>query len=258
MRLAQTAPPQHLPCKVCTSPSGLYGVVDFSKTCGIRNDIRPLLSGHPVYYRRCGTCGFLFTDAFDGWELGEFLEFIYNDQYAVIDPDYHTIRPTNSAAMLMNLFGTQRTSLSILDYGCGNGKTVEILRTGGFTACEGFDPFTPAFAKKPSRTFNVILSVETLEHVVDQNEFVRDIDSLAAEASLILFTTLLQPVNFDEIGLGWWYVAPRNGHISMHSRLSLRRLWNDRGYTVVSHNENLHVAFRKIPEFATSIIKVTG
>ena len=209
----------------------------------------------PVYYRRCGRCGFLFTEAFDDWTTEEFSEHIYNEEYLLIDFEYRFDRPAANAARLIELFGKQCKTLSLLDYGCGNGVMIDQLRKAGFADCEGYDPISPDFSRKPDRRFNIIASIETLEHVPNPAKFVEDVDTFSDDRSIILFTTLVQPKNFDEIGLNWWYVAPRSGHISLHSKTSLTRLWNDRGFTVMSNGDNFHIAFRTIPDFAKHLIR---
>ncbi len=56
--------------------------------------------------------------------------------------------------------------------------------------------------------------------------------------------------DFAAWGLGWWYVGPRDGHISIFSRKSLIAAWRRFGFTLGSFNDNFHVAFRKLPNFA--------
>ena len=76
-----------------------------------------------------------------------------------------------------------------------------------------------------------------------------------AEPGLVLFSTLLQPPDLDKLGLDWWYVGPRNGHVSLFSRNALVLAWRDHGCQTASFNDNLHVAFRTMPEFAKHLIK---
>src|SRR2546423_14681900 len=82
------------PCKVCGEPSPLLGVVDFNKHCLVasRPDLLPL-SGVPVYYHRCPSCHFIFTTAFDSFTPDDFRRHVYNEQYALIDPEYAEERP---------------------------------------------------------------------------------------------------------------------------------------------------------------------
>ena len=81
-----------VPCKICGGSAALYGVVDFNKSCEEARGHRLQLSGVPIYYRRCVTCSFLFTDAFDDWSNDEFKAHIYNDSYHTVDPDYGITR----------------------------------------------------------------------------------------------------------------------------------------------------------------------
>ena len=69
-------------CKVCGVAAPLLGVVDFHKQCLKNNShaLRP--AGIPIYYRQCQSCGFTFTDAFDGWSHDEFASRIYNAEQA--------------------------------------------------------------------------------------------------------------------------------------------------------------------------------
>jgi methyltransferase family protein len=55
--------------------------------------------------------------------------------------------------------------------------------------------------------------------------------------------------------MSWWYVAPRNGHISLYSRRSLALMWNALGFTFVSFNDDMHAAWRTVPHFAAHLVK---
>src|SRR4051812_14822344 len=150
-------------CKICGGSSPLYGVVDFHKSCLELQGQSLELSGTPVYYRRCRDCGFLFTTAFDDWSSEAFLKHIYNSKYVLVDPDYVEARPVNNAKVVAQMFHASRESLSILDYGGGNGLLGRTLATEGF--CAGtYDPFTE-FAARPRRRFDLITCFEVMEHV---------------------------------------------------------------------------------------------
>ena len=87
-------------------------------------------------------------------------------------------------------------------------------------------------------------SFETLEHVPDPIGSVADILEYSAEPGLVFFSTLVQPADFDQQRLNWWYVGPRNGHISLFSKQALAIVWRRFGYKVASLNDNIHFAFR--------------
>ena len=61
---------------------------------------------------------------------------------------------------------------------------------------------------------------------------------------------MLQPADIDRQGLSWWYAGPRNGHVSLFSRESLVALIEPFGFGIASFNDDLHVLYREIPDFA--------
>jgi SAM-dependent methyltransferase len=240
---------QMLPCKICAAAAALYGVVDFNKSCGELRGLRLPLSGVPVYYRRCGACGFLFSDAFDAWNEEEFKTHIYNDGYHSVDPDYRSARPSANAALVTSLWDAQRATTRVLDFGGGNDVFCAALRASGFPAAVTFDPMVPEYARRPAEKFDLVTCFETLEHLPDPAAGIAQIIECVAEPGLILYSTLVLPENFDKYGLGWWYVGPRNGHISIFTRQALTALWNRHGYKTVSFNNDTHLAFRTLPSF---------
>ena len=235
-------------CKVCGDASTLFGVVDFHKSCEEARGRRLALSGCPVYYRRCGQCGFVFTDAFDGWSQEEFQQRIYNADYVLVDPDFVEARPAGNARLVAESFAGARTMMRILDYGGGAGLLAERLRSEDFDAAT-YDPFSQ-FNTLPDERFDLITCFEVMEHVPWPRAAVGTIAGLLKEEGAILFSTLVQPETFVREGLGWWYAAPRNGHISLYSTAALALLFKPLGMRVVSFNAALHMAYRQVPTFA--------
>jgi len=240
-------------CKICQGPSPLFGVIDFHKSCIEAQGRRLALSGYPVYYRRCSVCLFTFTNAFDAWTHADFHEQIYNDDYIVVDPDFVELRPTGNAKALAETFQASRASIDILDYGGGSGLTAKLLRRDGFSAVT-YDPFSE-FDVMPAERFDLISCFEVMEHVPSPKDTVATMVSLLKGSGAILFSTLVQPAEFDGIGLNWWYAGPRNGHVSLYSALSLARLFEPHGMHVSSFSEGVHIAYREIPSFASHILK---
>ena len=244
-----------LPCKICGGVSALYGVVDFSKSCEEAKGIRLPLSGVPVYYRRCTNCDFVFTDAFDGWSDQQFKAHIYNDGYAAVDPDYRTVRPGANATMVKQLWGPYKAQTGVLDYGGGNDAFCALLRADGFPAAVTYDPMVPAYAQRPEGKFQLVTCFETLEHVPDPIGGIARLLDCVAEPGLVHISTYAQPADFGQIGVNWWYVAPRNGHVSIFSRKALAIAFGRHGYKTVSLSDNLHFAFRTLPSFADHLGK---
>lgn len=242
------------PCKICGSASPLYGVVDFNHSCKTPHGKRFPLLGVPIYYRRCPACGFMFSDCFDDWTEHEFKQHIYDDLYVAVDPDYIETRPKATARLVEQLFRKDKSRLRLLDYGGGNGVCCQELRVSGFLSADTYDPFTPAYASRPEGTFDVVLCVETLEHLPRPMAEIESIIEYVSDSGVVLFTTLVQPTDLEKEGMNWWYIGPRNGHISLFSQKSLVSAWQRFGFKVVSFNDNLHLAFRKIPDFARHLV----
>ena len=137
----------------------------------------------------------------------------------------------------------------------GNDAFCAQLRAAGFPVAVTYDPFVPEFATPPPGKFDLITCFETLEHMPDPLGGIGDIVAHLDEPGLVLFSTMLQPADFDQLGMGWWYVGPRNGHISMFSRGALAKAWGRHGYRTGSFDDNMHVAFRTLPDFARHLAK---
>jgi SAM-dependent methyltransferase len=232
------------PCKICGGAAPLYGVVDFHKGYD-----RLPLAGIPIYYRRCTACDFLFTDAFDDWSEEEFKTHIYNDEYLELDTDYNQARPHANADAVARLWGAHKTQTRLLDFGGGNGRFCERLRASGFPVAVTYDPIVPAHARRPEGKFDLVTCFETLEHVPDPVSTVGRIIESVADPGLILYSTVVQPADFNAQGLAWWYVGPRNNHISLYSKRALAALWGRCGYKTFSYDDNVHLAFRNLPPF---------
>jgi hypothetical protein len=236
------------PCKVCQTIASLFGVADFHRACA-DNRAAPLpLSGIPIYFYRCPSCGLLFTTACDAFSVRDFLELIYNDQYLLIDPEYKEQRPQRIAQFIDSCFGRSKT-ISILDYGGGNGELARALKRIGFTSLAVYDPFVPEFSLPPAGTYDLILSIEVMEHAAAPLELVRDIARFAGPTTVVLFSTLLQPPDILKLGMNWWYIGPRNGHLTLHTQKSLEALGAQLGWQLASFDGGLHLYYRQIPEW---------
>jgi Methyltransferase domain len=236
-----------LACKICDTATLLYGVVDFHKSCEELRGFRLPLAGVPIYYRRCGACGFLFTDAFDDWSEQQFKTHIYNDDYHAVDPDYQTARPSANAGIVATTWAAHKTDMRVLDFGGGNDVFCAALRANGFPTAITYDPMVPEHASRPEGKFDLITCFETLEHLPDPIAGIARIIEYAAEPGAIFYSTLTQPEDFDQRGLSWWYVGPRNGHISIFTKQALAAAWGRHGYKTAALNDGIHLAFRTLP-----------
>jgi 2-polyprenyl-6-hydroxyphenyl methylase/3-demethylubiquinone-9 3-methyltransferase len=250
--------PEPGPCKLCGGVSRLFGVTDFNRNCEeVRGRFLPL-SGIAVYYRRCEACGLVYSEAFDDWAPEDFETHIYNAAYGEVDGDYEAIRPANTAKMVVGAFSASAGDLAVLDYGGGNGAFARALVEAGFRDTTTYDAFHPDHRTRPKANFDLITCFETLEHMPDPLAGAADIAGFLKADGMVLFSTLTQPANFAEVGMRWWYIGPRNGHVTLHTKRSLAILWASRGLKVASFSDNLHAAYRTVPAFASHLIKAPG
>jgi SAM-dependent methyltransferase len=246
--------PKQTPCKCCHAPALPYGVVDFHKNCESRRRQVLGISGVPIYYHRCPVCQFIFTTAFDHFTNEDFLQHIYNPEYLLVDPEYQEARPRRDAAFLCRLFSDIKPR-RILDYGGGHGLLAELLRVEGFSQAETYDPFVPYYAARPRGRFDCVVCFEVVEHSTNPARIFAELSDLVTDPGLILVSTLLQPAEIDQLGLNWWYAAPRNGHVSLYSRTSLEKLVHPLGFQLGSFNDSLHVLIRELPDFARHFLR---
>ena len=237
------------PCKCCGGAAARYGVVAFHKNCESYRNNALVVSGVPIYYHRCPACRFIFTTALDHFTNDDFQQFVYNDQYHLIDPDYQEARPRGNAAILTRLFSEVRPQ-RILDYGGGNGVLAQLLKAEGFSQVDTFDPFVPRFRTRPPGQFDCVVSFEVLEHSTAPARTLADMISFLTDSGFILLSTLFQPGDIDQLGLNWWYASPRNAHVSLYTKASLEQVVQPLGFQFVSLDESYHVLYREIPEFA--------
>jgi 2-polyprenyl-6-hydroxyphenyl methylase/3-demethylubiquinone-9 3-methyltransferase len=94
-----------------------------------------------------------------------------------------------------------------------------------------------------------------VEHSTDPAATFAEMSDLLMDPGLILFSTLVQPADIDQQRLNWWYAAPRNGHVSLYSKASLKAIASKHQWKMASFNENLHLFFRDLPEYARSFVR---
>lgn len=242
-------------CKCCGSTAHLCGVVDFNKNCEQQRNphVLPVI-GIPVYYHRCSFCGFIFSILFDDFSSHQFSEAIYNNDYILVDPDFEDVRPRSNAQAITNILG-KNWSLDVLDYGGGTGKTAALLREQGYSNVNTYDPFSGEHRNRPQAVFDCIFSFEVFEHTISPRQTLDEICGLLKPNGLIFFSTLLQPENIGEVGLNWWYIGPRNGHVSIHTSQSLQALAQSRDLQLAHFSSGFHLLFREIPDWAKPILK---
>ena len=214
------------PCKVCGGDAVHFDSVDFNKLCDVDDYYKYGVSGVLVDFLRCLACGLVFTECFDEWTTEDFAKLIYNKDYVKVDGDYVDHRPTQYAEdFTLRFRGCEHAR--ILDYGSGSGVFVEQMRQHGYTGIEGYDPFSsPA---RPSGRFDIITCFEVIEHSRDPENTLVDMRSLMRPDGCIVFSQTTQPPDILSVRGSWWYLAPRNGHVTTYSEESLVELGRRQG-----------------------------
>jgi len=86
------------------------------------------------------------------------------DQYKILhqDKDGYGVGHKRLLENILKILRENEVS-TVLDYGCGKGQLVRKLRENGFT-CDGYDPAIEEFSSMPSRTYDMVISTDVLEH----------------------------------------------------------------------------------------------
>lgn len=210
-------------CKVCEATAEPFAEVDFAKSCADGAGAVFPRDGRAVRYDRCVGCGLVFTRFFDAYTPDDFRREVYNDAYLLADPLYPALRPARNAAFLRAVLREACDSPgapSLLDYGAGAALLTAAL--GPLAAVRTWDPFSGAAASSPpDGVFDVVFASEVLEHVTRPRDTLRALRDLLAPGGFVLFSTALTPPDLDALGGSWWYLAPRNGHVTLYTAEAL-------------------------------------
>lgn len=199
------------------------------------------LSGHAIYYHRCENCGLIYSHAFDQWSNEDYSNYIYNAEYLQYDPNFVAKRSTHNFNLLRSAFANIK-QYRMIDFGCGDGQLVDLLKEYGVNVV-GWDPFNNS-APIPNERFELMTSFEVMEHTPDPIKTMEMIDTLLDQQhGKYFFSTLTNDLHLNEL-MNFWYIAPRNGHITIHSNKSLDILFSKFGMEVKHISELYHLAYK--------------
>jgi 2-polyprenyl-6-hydroxyphenyl methylase/3-demethylubiquinone-9 3-methyltransferase len=203
----------------------------------------------------------VFSTSFDHFSIEDWAKYIYNEGYILVDGEYDGTRARQFAKSIHGMFGAQ-PSLRVIDYGGGNGSFADELRrlgwgnkqSGGHV--ETYDPFVAEFSRAPEIKADLLVSCEVLEHTSDPEKTWSEIASVCHEETVMVMTTLLAPPNPDPNLLDWWYIGPRNGHMTIFTQLGLATIARRHGFSMGSFSPGLHGFWRRVPSWAKSVFRV--
>jgi len=200
----------------------------------------------------------------DEWSAEDFKNNIYNEEYDRINPPipgqenvpFKETPSYQKGLFIASLFDASQNEIRILDFGAGGnpGATGQALIDQGFSV-DSYEPFR-ADCPEPKGRYDLIICIEVLEHCHDPANIAGYMKKLLSRDGLIWIQTLLHPAPTPPDILDSWYIAPRDGHITIHTFLSLTILFNQLGLNFVQTARGLF-AFGKPPTFPNQIF-LTG
>lgn len=231
-------------CKVCRSEDlKVHSHVDTGTSCLRTVDF---ITGSSVTYYQCQECGLTFTFAFDEYTSDDWKTKVYNDSYIKYDPDYLDARPKSNAEFIRNfLMGGSLIAeptvemfkgMRILDYGGGNSVFGKTLKESLGVEVTSYDPYDIS-SEYPSGEYVLTTCFEVLEHTIDPMGTVKDLIQKSTGSVIVASTLLITP----STPIDWWYIAPRNGHVTIYSKTALDKLLDEYGYHCISIGGPLHV-----------------
>ncbi len=155
-----------------------------------------------------------------------------------MDPDYALQRPQGTANRMSQALRDYRDA-RILDYGAGAGAFADFMKQLGFPNIASYDPFS--MPDRPKGQFDIVLCIEVIEHSPSPRLILDDMLSFLTDEGCILIGESLQPPDIDRVRGNWWYVAPRNGHVSFFADRTLAALASQRGLVFHRSDGLLHV-----------------
>jgi 2-polyprenyl-6-hydroxyphenyl methylase/3-demethylubiquinone-9 3-methyltransferase len=227
----------HEACKCCGGATRPFAEIDAARSCEDRHGVPVFAaSGRPIAYRRCVVCGFVATRDFDSLSEAEMGAVIYDADYIRADPDFTATRPRYYAALFMNWLRPVFPTPAALDFGGGAGVFAAAMAKAGFR----FGSWDPYFdtSPRPAATYDLVTAFEVMEHSRDPLRTVREATGFLQPGGVLAFSTQLLPAGADA---GWWYLAPRNGHVSIHTPGSLRHCAAACGFDLMSVSNGLHL-----------------
>jgi SAM-dependent methyltransferase len=230
------------PCKLCGADTVVIGRKNGRLTSSVYD------------LRHCQACDFYFVpnpctdyaklygpDYYRGQGADRSIDYLFELEHPEESIRAYEYR---GIVQLVERLAASDRPLRWLDYGCGLGGLVHHLQAHTRHAAFGFDMgyaaevarqhglslLTAAHLEAARGSFDVVTSIETIEHVEDPKPFVGRIQSLLRPGgSFFLTTGNARP--FARHILDWSYFEPEI-HISLFTRTALERLFRPYGLTL--------------------------
>ena len=128
---------------------------------------------------------------------------------------------------------------------------VSEMTARGYSQMSCYDPFS--YPQKPDGKFDLITCFEVIEHSPKPMETLRETLSMLSDDGAIVVGQTTQPANIDQIRGAWWYIAPRNGHVSTFANLTFFEMARSQGLAF-RRGEGLYGFARRKPSPAVEAV----
>lgn len=129
---------------------------------------------------------------------------------------------------------------SVLDYGCGEGHLVKVMREHKLDAV-GYDKFSEQYGQKPSRKFGAVCMVEVIEHLSAPFSEIAEVYDMLEPGGMLYIETSFS----NWVGNGHPYANPKIGHNTIFSHIGLDFLMLKHGFRVGDHiNPNVRIYWK--------------
>ncbi|MCL5029020.1 MAG: class I SAM-dependent methyltransferase [Bacteroidetes bacterium] len=245
------------------------------KICQSKNiEVKYKIKGINYYY--CPSCDFLFSVVLDSvaldeqkvknhemrnakWDQGRIDEvrkrWRFFTSIAFSKIFWHSATIYSS---LIEICGREpnfcKRKLRILDFGCGHGLGVEMLRDDGHDAI-GVDPFSPVEkdyiirkslkdANFESSYFDLILSIESIEHITYPMDTMYEFKRiLRPNGCALIQTGWLDSPQAKEGGKDWFYLEDPDVHVCIYSSRSFNKVRELVGFSKLRLKPYRYAAF---------------
>ncbi len=200
----------------------------------------------------------------DSWSVEEFKEKIYNSEYGLADgvipgfeagiEDPRQTISYGNGINVANYFEEAKDQIKVLDFGAGGnpGNTGLALIERGFDVTS-FEPYLADQASKIKyHQYDVIIMIEVIEHCHNLAEVGDLMSKLLSRDGVLWIQTALHAHPAEADILSSWYIAPRNGHISIFTLPALTMLFRRYGINIVQTAFGL-LGFKHLPTFKNSL-----
>ena len=220
---SQSKVTQNSLCKVCSSLSPYFAQAT-------------ILNRYTVDYFKCSVCGFVQT------EKPYWLDQAYADPIAMSDVGLVARNFKFSQITQELIISCFNSKGKFLDYGCGYGLFVRLMRDFGFDFY-GYDQycqniFYHGFEGNQQEKYDLVTAFEVFEHFVDPLE---EIEKLLKFSKNLLFSTQLLPADYPKPDQWWYYALHEGQHISIYTYQSLVKIAEKFKLNLYSDGSSLHL-----------------